>query len=213
MLNVKSLKAGYKNTVVVDIPSLVLKNKEHLLIVGKSGSGKTTLLYALAGLLKPISGKIEIDNTNTSSLTSSKMDEFRGKNIGIIYQTLQLISSLSVLENILLVQYANGTKQDSSRAKELLKHLGLSEFRNKKPDELSQGQQQRVAIARAVINNPKIIFGDEPTSALDDESAEKVINLLLGIANQTGASLVLATHDSRIKKYFNNIINLGGKDE
>jgi putative ABC transport system ATP-binding protein len=213
MLNVKSLKAGYKNTVVVDIPSLVLKNKEHLLIVGKSGSGKTTLLYALAGLLKPISGKIEIDNTNTSNLTNSKMDEFRGKNIGIIYQTLHLITSLSVLENILLVQYANGTKQDGSRAQELLKHLGLSEFRNKKPDELSQGQQQRVAIARAVINNPKIIFGDEPTSALDDESAERVIKLLLNIANSAGASLVLATHDSRIKKYFNNIINLGGKDE
>lgn len=210
MLNIKNLKAGYDGKAVVEIPNLLLAAGEHYLILGKSGSGKTTLLYALAGVLKPLAGEITLDNTNITALSGSALDSFRGKNIGIIYQTLHMAAPLSVLENILLVQYAAGVPQDAVKAEKLLASLGLLDYRHKKPEELSVGQQQRVAIARAAINSPKLILGDEPTSALDDEACDAVMKLLLDTAKASGASLVIATHDARIKKHFSKTITLGG---
>ena len=198
MLSIKNLKAGYGGKVVVDVPSLNLAAGEHCLLLGKSGSGKTTLLYAIAGLLTPMSGEILLANKPVEK-----------SDIGIIYQALHTVSALSVLENILLVQYAAGVFQDAKKAEKLLVRLGLGEHIHKKPSELSQGQQQRVAIARAAVNKPKLILGDEPTSALDDESCEVVMNLLLETANETGASLIIATHDARIKKHFAKVVMLG----
>ena len=198
MLNIKNLKAGYGGKVVVEIENLALAAGEHCLLLGKSGSGKTTLLYAIAGLLTPLSGEILLEN-----------EVVKKSNVGIIYQALHTVSALSVLENILLVQYAAGVSQDAKKAEKLLVQLGLDEHIHKKPNELSQGQQQRVAIARAAVNNPKLILGDEPTSALDDEACEAVMNLLLETARETGASLIIATHDARIKKHFEKIIMLG----
>jgi ABC-type lipoprotein export system ATPase subunit len=210
MLTIKNLTAGYDGKSVVEIADLALAAGEHCLILGKSGSGKTTMLYALAGVLKPLSGEIILGNTNIAALSGAGLDDFRGKNIGIIYQTLHMAAALSVLENILLVQYAAGVPQDAAKAEKLLTSLGLLDYRHKKPDALSQGQQQRVAIARAAINNPKLILGDEPTSALDDEVCDAVMQLLLDTAKASGASLVIATHDARIKKYFTKTITLGG---
>lgn len=209
MLNVKNLKAGYDGKTIVEIPGLTLDSGEHCLLLGKSGSGKTTLLYALAGLLSPIAGNINIADTELTKLDKPAQDAFRGKHIGIIYQTLHMAGALSVLENLLLAQYAAGTKQDTVKAEKLLVQLGLIDYRNYKPGTLSQGQQQRVAIARAAMNRPTIILGDEPTSALDDESCEAVIQLLLETAKTSNASLIIATHDARIKKYFQKTITLG----
>lgn len=208
MLDIQSLKAGYDGKPVVEIDELSLKTGEHCLILGKSGSGKTTLLYALAGLLKPISGTVRIGDQDTTNLDKAELDVFRGKHIGIIYQTLHMAGALTVLENMLLVQYAAGTKQDSQKACQLLTKLGLFDYRHRKPDTLSHGQQQRIAIARAAMNSPQIILGDEPTSALDDESCEIVMKLLLEIAKDSNASLIVATHDARIKKYFSKTITL-----
>ena len=205
MLHIQNLKAGYDGKTIVEITDFTLAAGENALILGKSGSGKTTLLYAIAGLLKPISGDISLDKNSILPVT----DQFRGKNIGIIYQTLHMIPALSVLENLLLVQYAAGMKQDVSKAEYLLTQLGLEDVRHRKPDTLSQGQQQRIAIARAAMNSPKIILGDEPTSALDDEACETVMQLLLGAAKASGASLIVATHDARIKKHFQKTITLG----
>lgn len=210
MLQIQNLKAGYNGKVVADIAALSLNPGEHCLILGKSGTGKTTFLYALAGLLSPISGSIRAGNTEITKLDKAALDAFRGKNIGIIYQTLHTVGALSVLENLLLVQYAGGVTQDSSKAEKLLAQLGLLDYRHRKPETLSQGQQQRVAIARAAMNSPKIILGDEPTSALDDEACEAVMQLLLDAARASNASLVIATHDARIKKYFQKTITLGG---
>ncbi len=210
MLQIQNLKAGYNGKAVVDIAALSLQPGEHCLILGKSGTGKTTLLYALAGLLSPISGNIRVGDQEITELDKSVLDAFRGKNIGIIYQTLHMAGALSVLENLLLVQYAAGTAQDTKKAEKLLAQLGLLDYCNRKPETLSQGQQQRVAIARAAMNSPKIILGDEPTSALDDETCETVIQLLLDAAKASNASLVVATHDARIKKYFQKTITLGG---
>lgn len=138
------------------------------------------------------------------------MDVFRGRHIGIIYQTLHMISALTVLQNLLLAQYAAGLPQDRDKALSLLEHLGIADKKDDKPETLSQGQQQRVAIARATINGPKIIVGDEPTSALDDKSCESVMELLLQLAASSNASLVIATHDQRIKRHFHKQITIGG---
>ena len=210
MLQIQNLKAGYNGKAVVDIAALSLQPGEHCLILGKSGTGKTTLLYALAGLLSPLGGSIRVGDQEITNLDKTALDAFRGKNIGIIYQTLHMAGALSVLENLLLLQYAAGTAQDTKKAENLLAQLGLLDYRNRKPETLSQGQQQRVAIARAAMNSPKIILGDEPTSALDDETCETVMQLLLDIAKAAGASLIVATHDARIKKYFQKTITLGG---
>jgi putative ABC transport system ATP-binding protein len=208
MLAVTNLKAGYDGKVVVDIPGFVLNAGEHCLITGPSGSGKSTLLYVLAGLLTPIYGAVRIADVDIGALGPTARDAFRGKNIGIIYQSFHLIPALTVLQNLQLAQYGAGLKQDRERAEELLEGLGILAYADRKPESLSQGQQQRACIARAAINGPRLILGDEPTSALDDESCEEVMHLMLAIAQQSNASLIVATHDPRIKKHFTRHIEV-----
>jgi ABC-type lipoprotein export system ATPase subunit len=210
MLEITNLKAGHDGTTVMELPNLSLSSGEHCLILGASGSGKTTLLCTLAGLLAPIDGEILLDGHNFNDLHGSAMDVFRGRHIGIIYQTLHMVSALTVLENLLLAQYAAELPQDRDKAISLLEHLGVAGKKDDKPETLSQGQQQRVAIARAAINGPRIIIGDEPTSALDDTSCETVMQLLLQLAASSNASLVIATHDQRIKRHFHKQITIGG---
>jgi ABC-type lipoprotein export system ATPase subunit len=210
MLEIHQLKAGYEDKVIVEVPQLALSTGEHCLILGDSGSGKTTLLCTLAGLLTPLGGEITVNGQNLGSLRGSALDAFRGRNIGMIYQTLHMVSALTVLENVLLAQYAAGVAQDRDKAVGLLKQLGIADKKDDKPETLSQGQQQRVAIARAAINSPRIIVGDEPTSALDDRACETVMDLLLQLAASSNASLVIATHDQRIKGHFHKQIRVGG---
>ena len=210
MLEIRHLKAGYDDKVIVEVPQLTLATGEHCLILGASGSGKTTLLSTLAGLLAPVAGEIELDGHAYSGMQSAAMDEFRGRHIGIIFQTLHMVSALTVEQNLLLAQYAAGLPQDRPRAVRLLEQLGIGDKKDDKPETLSQGQQQRVAIARATINGPKIIIGDEPTSALDDASCEAVMELLLRFAADSNASLVIATHDQRVKRHFHKQITIGG---
>jgi putative ABC transport system ATP-binding protein len=210
MLEIRQLKAGYEDKVIVEVPQLSLATGEHCLILGDSGSGKTTLLCTLAGLLTPLGGEITINGQDFGGLRGSARDAFRGRNIGIIYQTLHMVSALSVLENVLLAQYAAGVRQDRDKAVALLERLAIADKKDDKPGTLSQGQQQRVAIARAAINSPRIIVGDEPTSALDDKACATVMELLLQLAASSGASLVIATHDQRIKGHFHHQIRVGG---
>jgi ABC-type lipoprotein export system ATPase subunit len=210
MLEINQLKAGYKDKVIAEVPHLTLSSGEHCLILGDSGSGKTTLLCTIAGLLTPLGGAITVNGQNLGVLKGSVLDAFRGSNIGIIYQTLHMVSALTVLENVLLAQYSAGVAQDRGRALGLLEQLGVEEKKNDLPETLSQGQQQRVAIARAAINSPRIIVGDEPTSALDDKACETVMSLLLQLAASSNASLIIATHDQRIKGHFHKEIRLGG---
>lgn len=210
MLEINQLKAGYEDKVIIEVPQLALSSGEHCLILGSSGSGKTTLLCTLAGLLTPLGGEIRLDGQNLEELRGSALDVFRGRHIGIIYQALHMVSALTVLQNLLLAQYAAGLRQDWNKAVALLEQLGIADKRDDKPETLSQGQQQRVAIARAAINGPKIIVGDEPTSALDDSSCETVMELLLRLAASSNASLVIATHDQRIKRHFHKQITIGG---
>lgn len=208
MISLQNCTQKYSPETVVHLPDLALKNSENLLVTGLSGSGKSTLLHILAGILHPSEGVYKIDGTEILSLSESGRDRFRGKNIGIVYQQMHLIKSLTVADNIRVARYMAGLKPDRKRLKGICNTLEIGDKLNRYPDELSQGQKQRVAIARAVVNNPVLLLADEPTSSLDDLRSESVINLLKESASISGASLIVSTHDSRVKKHFSNVLNL-----
>lgn len=209
MLNIEKVTLGYGGKAVLDFKGLDLPICGQCLLSGASGSGKTTLLYAIAGLNPVIQGRITINGTEITALSEVRRDYFRGQNIGIIFQTLHLVKSLTVLENLLLASYITGHPQDEKYVLSILKKLGIENKKDAMPSELSQGQAQRVAIARAVLNKPKLILADEPTASLDDKNCEEVISLIKQVADDTGSSLVIATHDARVKAHFSNIIKIG----
>ncbi len=204
----KNIQFQYKNNHIFKFPDIILNKNERALIVGKSGVGKTTLLHILGGLLKPEKGTINIQKQNIYELTSSKLDVFRGQNISFIFQQNHLLQALNALENIEIGYKINKKNIDKNFLNHLINTLDLQNHLHKKPSELSIGQQQRVAIARALITKPQVILADEPTSALDDENAFKVIELLSDLSENQHCNLITVTHDSRIKPYFENIINL-----
>ena len=168
-------------------------------MLGESGSGKTTFLHLMGGLLRGYNGSIKVNDAELSSLSESKLDTFRGKNIGFVFQKNHLISALSVEKNLLMAPYLAGLPPNHQVAHEVLKELGLEQKEKSSVKEISQGQAQRVAIARALMNNPQLILADEPTSALDDKNCDRVSNLLLTLAQRHNSSLVVATHDQRLK--------------
>ena len=184
--------------------NLVLKKENHLLIIGPSGSGKTTLIYLLAGLLRLSSGQISFEDNNYSSLSNSDLDKLRATNFGFIFQRFHLINSLNVEQNISLTQ----NEPNSLYVNQLIDDLGLSDKTKKMISELSVGESQRVAIARGIANKPKIIFADEPTSSLDDLNANNVMKIIFSQAKKTSSTVIVSTHDKRIKKYFSNILEM-----
>ncbi len=208
MLLAKNISFQYPSGPSFQFPTITCGKNEKLLILGESGKGKTTLLHLLAGLLQPTSGEIIINEQNTSTMSGAALDKFRGKNIGIIFQTAHFVEALNIEDNLIMPQYLTGLKQDRNKAKELLTRLNIADKGKKRPSQLSVGEAQRAAIARAVINNPPVILADEPTSALDDKNAAEVIRLLEEQANATGAALIIVTHDQRLKDHFANQITL-----
>ncbi|MBL6664550.1 MAG: ATP-binding cassette domain-containing protein [Rickettsiales bacterium] len=210
MIALKNLRLGYNNKEVIRIDGFKLSDNQDCLIIGESGCGKTTLLYAISGLVRPLNGKILVDNVDIVSFSEREMDKFRGKNIGIIFQNLHLVKSLNILDNLLLAFFLIDKKEDKDWTFEVLNFLGIKDLARKFPYELSHGQAQRVAIARAVLNRPQCILADEPTSGLDDKNCELVVGLLKEVARKTKSSLLISTHDSRLKKEFGNILDLGG---
>lgn len=208
MFKTRSLFFTYDTSDHFSFPDIELEAGENLLVLGESGIGKTTLLHLMAGLLRPASGSVELMDTSIHKLSSTQLDRFRGQHIGLVFQRPYFVRSLSLQENLTLVQYLSRKKQDVNRINKVLDSLGISHKLNKKPHQLSQGEQQRAAIALAVINNPKLILADEPTSSLDDKNCTKVANLLKEQALETGAGLVIITHDQRLKSHFHNTVQL-----
>lgn len=199
MLVVESLTAGYGAAPVARLSGLTLGAGEAGLILGPSGSGKTTLLLAIAGLVRTFAGRVEVDEMAVASLSVSARDRWRGRSVGFVFQDIHLIAGLSVLDNLLLAPYAAGLRQDRARALALLETLGLADKAHRPAQTLSRGQAQRAAIARAMLLKPSLILADEPTASLDDLACETVCNLLLSAAAETGAALLISTHDQRLK--------------
>ena len=208
MIQTDALRFTYVNGSEFSFPDIHLKSGEHLLILGPSGVGKTTLLHLLAGLLPAASGKITVAGTEFQSLKRKAMDRFRGSHIGLIFQQYHFIRSLSVYENLVLRQSFPKKAVDKARIKELTSRLGLLEVLHKNVTQLSQGQQQRLSIALGLIHRPEVIFADEPTSNLDDTNCNTVIELLKEEANICQSSLVIITHDHRVKSHFKNQLTL-----
>ena len=187
-----------------------IETGKDLLITGPSGIGKTTLLSILSGLQKPTHGNVLYNDINLYNLAENKIDEFRGKQLGIIFQNFNLINTFTIKQNLQLVNTALN-KKDNNHIYELLQRVGLADKSHIKVSNLSIGEKQRVAVARAFIGKPKWIFCDEPTSSLDDKNTAIIINLIKEESLRCKASLVLITHDKRIQKIlkFDQILKLG----
>ena len=190
--------------------NLNLKSQKDLLITGPSGVGKTTLLSILCGIQKPIVGKVIYNNIDLYSLTESNVDEFRGKNLGVVFQNFNLINAFTVKQNLEIA--ANAIETSSSNLYfELLDRVGLADKSHIKVANLSIGEKQRLAVSRAFVAEPKWVFCDEPTSSLDDRNANIIANLIKEESLRCKASLILITHDNRIQSMinFSEILKLG----
>lgn len=208
MISLKSVSHDYPGGHRIVFKDWQINNGDQWLLLGESGSGKTTLLHILTGILKPSAGEVLINETSIYDLSSKALDQFRGRNIGIIFQRPHLIKSLSITDNLVLAQSFAGLPTDLDRVNEVLTSLGIASKKKAYPNELSQGQLQRVSIARAVINKPALLIADEPTSSLDDRNATAVLELLLEQSGLNQATLVIATHDKRVKDAFTNTYEL-----
>jgi len=194
----------------VDDVSFSVAPGEFVALVGPSGSGKTTMLAMLAGLLSPTSGSILIDGQDLTAMKERERSRFRRHKIGFTFQANNLVSYLTVLENVELMLRLNGERTARSRehAKELLELLGLGDKLNVLPRQLSGGQQQRVAIARSLINRPTVVLADEPTASLDTERAFQVVETLANLVHQQKRAGIMVTHDLRMVEYADRIIQM-----
>ena len=193
----KSYMIGNVDIKVLDNITLHIKKGDFVSIVGPSGSGKSTMLHLIGALDKPTSGKILINNRDVSKMSSSELASVRGKKIGFVFQTFNLIPRLTALENIILPMWFADRNTDKKRAENLLKQVGLSHRIDNKPNQLSGGERQRVAIARALANEPEIIVADEPTGNLDSKTGEEIMKILSEI-HKSGRTVVIVTHDLKI---------------
>ena len=204
----KRYGAGSTEVTAVRDVSLSVSPGEIVLIMGPSGSGKTTLLSMLGALLKPTEGTIQLNGTTLSALTENRLPDIRLKQFGFIFQDFNLLSALSALENVAIVAELAGTKAGAARRKaaSLLAELGLGERLNFLPEKLSGGEKQRVAIARALINDPALILADEPTANLDSKIGHEIMRLLRRIAKEQGRSVIIVSHDQRIKDIADRVL-------
>ena len=198
MVKVEGLRHGHGSRDILDISTWQVDAGERCLVTGPSGSGKSTLLHLLAGLATPRAGSVRVAGKDPAGLSPAVRDRFRGRSVGLLLQSFHLLDTLSVVDNIRLARHLAGLPADAARCREVLEELGVAEFARAHPSTLSHGQAQRVALARAVVNRPAVLLADEPTSSLDDESCERVAALIEAEADRNGATLVVATHDSRL---------------
>ncbi len=208
ILKATDLTFSYTGGPLMTFPTIHLQKNEHGLLLGDSGAGKSTLLNLLAGLSKPLTGEVFFEETPIYSLSSTERDRWRAKQVGFIFQEAHLLKNLTILENIKLAQSLAGFPVDTEAIKALLSYLQLGDKLSAYPNDLSRGQVQRVAIARAVINKPALLIADEPTAALDDKNTSLVLDLLKETAALYQSTLLIATHDKRVKDVFTNTIYL-----
>ena len=204
----KIYRMGDEKIIALNNINLSIKKSEVICLLGTSGSGKSTLLNMMAGLEKPTKGEIIINGIHLEKMNENRVTKFRQLNVGFVFQSYNLISTLSALENVSLGLTFKGiskSKRDKM-AKEMLENVGLGDRLHHKPSQMSGGQQQRVSIARAFVDNPKIIFADEPTGNLDTKTTFEIMDLITGMAKENNQTLIIVTHDVEISSYANRIV-------
>lgn len=204
MLSIRSVSQFYNPQTTIVFKDWLVAAGEQWLLSGASGSGKTTLLHIMTGILRPSSGQVLVDDTAIYQLSSRSRDQFRGRKIGLVLQQPHLIASLTIGENLKTAQYFAKMPVNDQRIAEVLGELDLGNKKNSYPSELSQGQLQRASIARAILNKPPLLFADEPTASLDNKNADAVVGLLLKLSQSGGTTLIVSTHDDRVKSAFSN---------
>jgi putative ABC transport system ATP-binding protein len=204
----KEYKSGEQTLAVLKNVSFDVPQGSFIAIVGPSGSGKTTLLGLLAGLDRPTRGTVVLEDVDLTTLDENARARLRGEKVGFVFQTFQLIPTLTAQENVQVPLELRGTPGASERATDLLGQVGLSARAHHFPTQLSGGEQQRVAIARAFANSPRILFADEPTGNLDGTTGAKIFELLQTLNSQSGSTIVLVTHDANLAAKAARIIRL-----
>src|SRR5689334_8541048 len=212
MLSASGLTKEYQSgdhrlTVLKDV-NFTIDPGSFVAIVGPSGSGKTTLLGLLAGLDTPSRGSVHLDNVNITTLDEDSRAKLRGEKVGFVFQSFQLIPTLTALENVQVPLELRGDSGATERARDVLSRVGLGDRLDHFPTQLSGGEQQRVAIARAFANKPKILFADEPTGNLDSDTGNRIVELLESLNRESGSTIVLVTHDLGLAGRTRRIIRL-----
>jgi putative ABC transport system ATP-binding protein len=204
----KEFDSGAHHLTVLRDVNFEIAQGDFIAVVGPSGSGKTTLLGLLAGLDTPTRGQVILDGTDITGLTEDARARLRGEKVGFVFQTFQLIPTLTALENVQVPLELRGERNAEARAKELLERVGLSDRIDHLPTQLSGGEQQRVALARAFANRPRILFADEPTGNLDGTTGAKIVALLDELNHESGSTIVLVTHDLALAERAKRLIRL-----
>ncbi len=213
MLQLSEVKKTYSQPdgsalPVLDVPEWHVAAGEQVVIVGRSGCGKTTLLHVIAGISRPDSGRVRIDDWEITLFTEPECDRFRADRIGYVFQTFNLLSGFTALENVLLAMQFSGKATDRHRARDLLDRVGLGHRMTHCPPMLSVGEQQRVAVARALANQPKVLLADEPTANVDSGNQQQVLDLLRDTCREENVALVMVTHSPEVAGQFDRVDRL-----
>ena len=206
----KTVKSGDSDLVILRDIDLEITRGEAVAVVGASGSGKSTLLALLAGLDSPSTGTVELDGTDLFKLDEDARSEMRGRSVGFVFQSFQLLPALTAVENVMLPLELAGRPDAAQSSREMLERVGLGERLHHYPKHLSGGEQQRVALARAFVVRPKLLLADEPTGSLDAEAGADVIDLLFQMNREYGTTLVMVTHDEGLARRCKRIVRLVG---
>lgn len=206
----KVYRMGDEKIVALNDVSLNIQKGEICCLLGTSGSGKSTLLNMIAGLEKPSKGTIIFKKQHMEKMNEKQLAKFRQLNVGFVFQSYNLLPTLTALENVTLPLIFNGVKRSirNKKAIDMLKAVGLEKRAKHKPSQMSGGQQQRVSIARAFINDPKVIFADEPTGNLDTRTTYEMMDLITGFARKNNQTLIIVTHDLEISRYADRIVHI-----
>lgn len=204
----KVYTVGSRTLNILTDVSLAVAAGEFLVVKGSSGSGKTTLLTILSGLDRPTSGKVFLAGTEISAAAEDDLAPLRNSTIGFVFQSFHLVPSMTARENIMFPAQIRGDSEAEHKALQLLERVGLSDRADSYPRQLSGGEKQRIAMCRAVINRPKLLFADEPTGNLDSGNGTAVLDILLGLKKEYGATLLLVTHNIEIAQAADRVVTL-----
>jgi ABC-type lipoprotein export system ATPase subunit len=205
----KHYKQGSTLVKALDGVSLSIESGDFVSIVGRSGSGKTTALDLLGLLLRPTSGQVMLDGTDTGKLRDGARADLRGQKLGFVFQEFNLLPGLSAIQNVMLpLRYHKNGKDGKARAAALLDEVGLKDRMHHRPDQMSGGEQQRTAIARALINRPTLVLGDEPTGEVDSETSQQIVALMRRMNRDHGVTFVIVTHDMDVAGQTDRVVRL-----